>query len=96
MCNYWQYLFSQKHLLGDIEYWTRIKYSFSQLFIVYMLWEKDACTSLRIFTIAKNKSKLCMESPEEGNQRRDGKILTTWGVGKKILQAVREDEVKAS
>ena len=51
---------------------------------------------MRFFAIAKNKSKLCMESPEQGNQRRDGKILTTWGVGKKILQAVREDEVKAS
>ena len=37
-----------------------------------------------------------MESPEQGNQRRDGKILTTWGVGKKILQAVLEGEVKAS
>ena len=37
-----------------------------------------------------------MGSPEQGNQRRDGKILTTWGVGKKILQAVLEDEVKAS
>ena len=97
MCHYWQYLYSQKHLLGDdMQYWTGIKCSFTQPFVVHMLWEKDACTSLRFFTIAKNKSKLCMESPEQGNQRRDGKILTTWGVGKKILQAVREDEVKAS